>query len=203
MHIPVYKNRIEDAPVSVPLFAYESRMLKKYVRMLEKRQRPEVLDLGPVCGNNISFFLDRSSRLYQCDSFSRSVRELKRDSDADEIFSHLEIRENSLDGIHLWDVPDHIDNRTLSLLVNKLHSFLKPDGLLMMIASTSTAAQPSPLYFVIRDDCAVVLERSTSARLSYVYRPNRDIERNLIPFRQVNSFICTNGVREFLFKPKE
>ncbi len=202
MHVPVYKNRIEDAPVSVPLFAYESRMLKKYMRMLAERERPEVLDLGPVCGSNISFFLDRAARLYLCDEFSRTAGELKQDSDIRGLFSHPEIRENSLDGVNLWDIPDHLDNRTLSLLVARLHALLKPDGLVMMIASTSSAAQPYPLYFVIRDDCAVVLERAIAGRLPYHYRPNRDIERNLSPFRLVNSFICTNGVREFLFKPK-
>jgi hypothetical protein len=201
MHVPVFKNRIPDAPHSVPLFAYESRMLKKYMQTLAECESPEVLDLGPVSGNNISFFLDHSARLHLCDVFSRSAHTLLRESDADDLFSQMDVKESSLDGIQLWDIPDHVDNRSLSILVNKLHSLLKPDGLMMVIATTVNVPQPYPLYFIIREDSAVVLDKMAARRLPYFYRTNRDIERCMKPFHQLNSFICTNGVREFLFKP--
>jgi hypothetical protein len=202
MHVPVFNKRVQDASGPVPLFAIESRMLKRYMRALAERERPEVLDLGPVSGNNISFFLGHNARLHLCDVFSRSAHRLARKSDADDLFSHVDITDGSLDGIHLWDMPDHIDNHSLSILVNKLHALLKPDGIMMMIASTVSVQQPFPLYFVIREDNAVVLDKMTTWRLPYFYRTNREIERCLKPFHQLNSFICTNGVREFLFKPQ-
>jgi hypothetical protein len=203
MHLPVLENHIHDAPASCDVFANESRMLKKYLEHLAQCDRPEVLDLGPVCGNNISFFLDRVSKLHVCDAYSHFVMPMKQDSDMEKNLSLFDYKESSFDGIHLWDLPDHCENRMLWLLVRKLHTLLKPKGMLIMIASNTSVAQPFPLYFAIRDDGAVMLQKTTAQRLSYFYRSNRDIEQSMKPFRQINSFICTNGIREFIYKVKQ
>jgi hypothetical protein len=196
MHAP----RVQSAPDPGSFFASESRMLKKYLSVLARHERPEVLDLGPVCGSNVSFFLERCARLHVCDVFSRPTEQRQRECGAESALAYLDFKENSMAGIHVWDAPDHLDNRLLSLLVRKLHTLMKPDGLMMMIASTATAAQSSSHYLVIRDDGAGALEKLTARRLPYFYRTNRDIEQCMKPFKQVNSFLCSSGVREFLFK---
>jgi hypothetical protein len=201
MTAAVSGNRTQNTGASYLLFPHESRMLKKYVEYLARCEKPEVLDVGPVCGNNISFFLERVKRLHVCDLVSRLSPEKKHEPEAEGCLSLLDYREKSLDGIHLWDFPDHIGNRALSLFVRKLHGLLKPTGRLIMIASTASAVQPFPLFFVIRNDCAVVLENKPERRISYFYRSNRDIEQSMKPFRQAHSFICSSGVREFLFRP--
>jgi hypothetical protein len=201
MHLTASDYKIHDSGASSVLFSHESRMLKKYVDRLARCQKPEVLDLGPVCGNNISFFLNRIAKLHVCDVFSHLPQEKKNDPDAEKYVSLLDYKKHSFDGINLWDVPDHLGNRTLALLIPHLQSLLKPSGMLMMIASTTSEPQPYPLFFVIRNDCAVILQTKTEHRLSYYYRANRDIERSMKPFRQKHSFICTNGIREFLYKP--
>jgi hypothetical protein len=203
MRAPVSESRIDltpDAAASYPLFVNESRMVKKYMRLLALREKPEILDVGPVSGNNISFFLSHVSKLHVCDAFSRFSHDIHQNPDTEEMLSFFDYKENSLDGIHVWDICDHLNSRMLSPLVRKLHSLLKPNGLMMLIASTTSGVQPYPLFFVIRDDCAVVLQKVTTRRFPYFYRTNRDIEGSMKPFQQLNSFICTNGVREFLFR---
>jgi hypothetical protein len=196
MHVPAPKKLVNEAPPAYPLFVNESRMLKKYMYFLEQRDKPVILDIGPVSGSNISFFLNCASKLHVFDMLA----ETHQAEDAEHFLSLFDYQEYSLDGIHLWDVPDHLNNRLLSLLVRKLHSLLKPDGLMTLIASTTSGVQPYPLFFAIRDDCTAFLQKTTTRRLSYFYRTNRDIERSMRPFKQFNSFICTNGIREFLFK---
>jgi hypothetical protein len=177
-----------------------SRMLRQYVDFLQKCRKPEILDLGPVCSNNISFFLEIVSKLHICDILPRLSLSGKKDFDAKCILSLLDYREKSLDGINIWDLPDHIGSRALPLIVQKLCSFLKPHGALVMIASNTSKLQPHPLYFAIRDPGAVILQYCASCKVSYVHRSNRDIEYCMAPLRQVNSFICSNGIREFFFK---
>jgi hypothetical protein len=202
MRFPVPGNNIHDAAASCDVFTNESRMLKRYLEHLALCDKPEVLDLGPACGNNISFFLPRVSRLHVCDAFFHLIMAIKQGSDAEKHIQLINYKESSFDGIHLWDLPDHLESKTLSLLVRRLHMLLKPKGMLTMIASNTSGTQPYPLYFVIRDDGAVRLQKTTSQRFSYFYRPNRDIEQIMKPFRQTSSFICTNGIREFIYKAK-
>jgi hypothetical protein len=200
MYLPVVENQLKNESALYPLLAIESRMVKKYVKFLAERNNPEILDIGPVSGNNISFFLNRVSKVHVCDVFSLIAREPGSTASPEYILSFLDYKERSLDGIHMWDIPDHLDTLTLSLLMKKLHSFLKPNALLMLMASTTSGVQPHPLYFVIREDCSVMLEKVTTRQLSYFYRANREIERCLKPFQQLNSFISINGVREFLYR---
>ena len=200
MYYTVSENHTKIASPSYPLFAKESRMVKRYMKYLTQRDKPEILDIGPVSGSNISFFLGHVSKVHICDVLSLIAREPRPGADAERILSFFDFKEKSLDGIHLWDAPDHIDNRTLSLLVKKFHFLLKPNGLLIFIASTTTGIQPHPLFFIMRENYAVMLEKVTTRRLSYFYRSNRDLELCMKPFQQLSSFICTDGLREFLYR---
>jgi hypothetical protein len=177
-----------------------SRMVKQYVDFLAKCHKPEILDVGPACGNNISFFLGYVAKLHVSDLLGRNAAEKKQDIDPEKALSYLAFKEKSLDGINIWDLPDHVGNRALSAIVRKLCCLLKPNGMLVMIASTTSKIQPYPLYFAIRDPNAVILQNVTTREMPYFYRSNRDMEKSMHPFRQANSFICTNGIREFLFR---
>jgi hypothetical protein len=69
-----------------------------------------------------------------------------------------------------------------------------------MIACNLSGHQSFSQYFKIGDKCTVSLQKAMARRLPYYYRTNRDIERAMKPFEQLSSYICTNGMREFLFR---
>ncbi len=200
-NFPVYTRQadLSYAPPVVP--SAGSRMMNRYFEFLAKYDRPEILDLGPVCGSNISFFLDRGSKLHVCDVFSPLARgEQQPAGPAERILSMLDYKESSLDGIHAWDLFDHLNDDLLSSVVPKLHALLKPHGLLIMLASNSSNPQPHPLFCLMNGSDGAVLHTATDYRLPFYHRSNRDIDRGMKPFRQANSFICTSGLREFMFK---
>jgi SAM-dependent methyltransferase len=182
------------------LGAYQSRMMERYRQFLGKCDNPQLLDIGPICGNNIEYLLHRYTRLFVCDIMQRLRPEPLQPVEADQLPACFDYEEGSFDGIHLWDVPDHLDDRALRELVTRCSALLKPNGLLIVIASTTRSLQPYQHYFVLNEETAVVLARSTSFKLPYFHRPNRDIELAMKPLEQYSSFICMNGVREFIFK---
>jgi hypothetical protein len=195
--IDITCNPFEDAACS-------SRMLRHYVKLLSKRKKPEILDLGPVCGSNVSFFVNYSAKLHIHDLLlERPGVSYKSPCIMLPLIQALEFRRNSLDGIHIWDLHDHLDNKELSSVLFELSSLLKPEGLLVMISSNSSGQQPFPQYFRIKEDLTVTLQKTRSLRLPYHYRTNRDIEKAMRPFEQISSYICTNGVREFLFRKRK
>ena len=55
----------EYASLEPELASHTSNVLPLFVNDLEG----QVLDVGPVCGSNITFFAQRVKRLYVCDMF--------------------------------------------------------------------------------------------------------------------------------------
>ena len=50
---------------------YTSVLLQRYVEILEKSSMAQVLDIGPVCEENITYFAQRVKRFHVCDMFLR------------------------------------------------------------------------------------------------------------------------------------
>ena len=179
---------------------YHSRMVERYRSFLSKCENPQILDIGPICGQNIEYFINRYTRLHVCDLMQRLTPTPLQPIEPDALLPCFDYDKNSFDGIHLWDVPDHLDNRALKQLISLCCGILKPNGLLMVIAGTTNSPQPYQHYVVISDEMMVTLMKSTTFRLPYFYRSNRDIEMAMKPLEQNCSFVCMNGVREFLYK---
>jgi hypothetical protein len=134
----------------------------------------QVLDVGPVCEENITFFAQRVKRFHVCDMFLRLNRNRREGLPSKKMWKHLDYAPHSFDGINLWDFIDHINDDEIGRLVNLCHTLLKPKG--MMIVT------------------------SFEEQLPCYYRSNRALTNMLSEFASVKSFIYRNGVREFLCK---
>jgi len=118
----------------------------------------------------------------------------------EQMMPFLDYEPGIFDGIHLWDLPDHLDNKALTGLLKKCATLLTPTGLIMMIASNSEKPQHQFQYLLIEKEDAVTLKKVMTYELPYYHRANRDIHLMMEPMMQHSSFICLNGIREFLFK---
>jgi hypothetical protein len=179
--------------------AFQSRMLQRYMAHIAKCKNPEILDVGPVSGNNVSFFLSLGARLSICDFMLRLTRQ-PSSSEPKKALAVLDYRDRYFDGIHVWDIPDHLETWLLSEIVKKWFAMLKPGGLIMMLAGPSSVPRPSLHIETIVTDSMVGLEEVPELKLPYFHRSNRDIEIAMRPLEQHASFLCTNGEREFLFR---
>jgi hypothetical protein len=179
--------------------SYRSRMLQRYVEYIAKCGNPEILDIGPVLGNNVHFFLGLGAKLSLCDFTMRLDRQTQGPELA-KALAILDYGEQRFDGIHVWDIPDHIETWLLADLVKKWFSLLKPGGLLMMLAGPSSIPHLSLHIESIGSDGMVQLAEVGSRKLPYFHRSNRDIEITMRPLEQHSSFLCSNGERQFLFR---
>ena len=188
----------EDSHAGPSLSAYTSMMLQMYIETLARYSRTEILDLGPVCEENIRYFAKRVKRFHVCDMFLRLNRPRRKGLPAKKILDHLDYVPHSFDGINLWDLIDHLSDDDFGRLVNHCHTLLEPRGL-MLITSFEKQSAPSKIHsFVIKRDCQVTFRLQNHLSLPWYYRSNRIITEMLSEFRTVKSFLYRNGVREFL-----
>ena len=180
--------------------AYQSRMMGRYLGFLAKCEKPRILDVGPVNGKNIDFLLEQGARIYVCDIFARLGYRAALNIQPENLRQFFDYEDACFDAVQIWDIPDHLYQSSLDELVRQCTRVLKPNGVLMALIANSTSVQPFLHYFVINDKSNVLLQRVENNKLPYYYRSNRDMEGAMKPLEQLCSFVCMNGVREFLFK---
>ena len=177
---------------------YTSVLLQTYVEILEKSSMAQVLDLGPVCEDNIIYFAQRVKRLHVCDMFLRLNRNKRESLASKKIWKHLDYASHSFDGINLWDFIDHLNDDQIGRLVGLCHSLLKPRGM-MIITSFEAQTAPAPINsFVIQDNYRLTFRLQNHLNLPWYYRSNRALTHMLSGFPSVKSFLYRNGIREFL-----
>jgi len=175
-------------------------MLQMYFETLDQPSTAQVLDIGPVCEENITFIAQRVKRLHVCDMFLRLNQNRRKGWPAKKVWEHLDYASHIFDRINLWDFMDHLNDDEIGKLINLCDTFLKPKGM-MIVTSFEEQSAPSQIHsFVIKDGYQVTFRPQNHLDLPWYYRSNRIITEMLSEFRTVKSFIYRNGVREFLCK---
>lgn len=194
---------------------FGSRVLQYFIDNLHWHQDSQVLDIGPVCGNNITFFAERIRRLYICDLFVRLQAHLQTHSSSDDspitlpitspisrldgLWKEIDYGREVFDGIILWRLGDHLADGALAELVRLCHLMLKPEGLLIVYACDKS---PTVDIFGFRmlDTSLMQPYAIPSLNLPVHYRTSREIIALLSDFSLLRSYIYRNGVREFAFR---
>ena len=181
-------------PLSV---GYDSTILKQFVETLEIWRQVEILDVGPICEENLTFFARRMTRHHVCDMFIRLHRSMGEQQD---FCRALDYSPRSFDGIQLWDLLDHLDDDQARRLLKRCFDMLKATGLLMLVALEKKPEPETINSFIVGQDYRITHRPQAHLKLPWYCRHNRSLLALLAEFNSVKLFRYRNGLREFLFK---
>ena len=193
---PVHDNSDSESS----LVEYTSMMLQMYFGALNRYSTAKVLDIGPVCGENIIYFAHRVKRFFVCDLFIRLNRNRRKGFPAINVLGHLDYEPHSFDGINLWDFIDHLNDADSCKLLNLCYGLLEPGGMMIITSFEEQSAPKETHSFVVKDGCQATFRLQKHLYLPRYHRSNRIITEMLSEFSTVKSFLYRNGVREFLCK---
>jgi SAM-dependent methyltransferase len=170
-------------------------------------QKLSVLDLGPTSPANINFLTDREMRVYNED-IMRAVKQpeyqVKTEDgsmqlDLDKFFAeNLEYPENHFDAILCWDAPDYLPESLVKPLVARIHTMLKPGGVLLAFFHTRDTGPESPQYrYDITRPDTLELESRSSTRMERIFN-NRHIENLFKDFASKRFFLGRDNLREVI-----
>jgi hypothetical protein len=194
-----FSDRRLDSDYRFKTVDYTSNVLQLFMEGLEGRPSAQVLDLGPVCQENIRFLARSVKRLYVCDMFIRLERCLGKGDPVDRIWHELDYPPESFDGILLWELADRLDDGEVRALVRLCHTLLKPGGMAVVLVLGEQAASLKVNSFVVGQNFRVGLRSQPHLHLPIRGRQNRDILAMMTPLKPAKSFICRLGFMEFLF----
>src|SRR5262245_56537638 len=104
--------------VSVPAHAaYQTSILKDFIAAVTRKQNPVVLDLGPVIGSNIEFFLNLGIKVYMEDflaaysnpKYSMLVDDKKTLNEQQFFTENFSYANDFFDGLICWDFLSYLE----------------------------------------------------------------------------------------------
>jgi len=177
-----------------------SMILPIFIERLERRPAAHLLDVGPVCGENIPFFSQLVGRLYICDMFLQLDKALRKGLPPGRIWRHLDYPSQSFDGVLLWDLPERLEDPELGRLVELCRKLLRSGGMVVIFSLSEQATPGAVDSFVMGEDFQFQQRRRPHLSLPIYRRQNRDMLAVFTLFDPVKSYIHRSGLREFLFQ---
>ena len=190
----------EDLNQYPGLESYTSNALKLFMKHLDQQPQSRLLDVGPVCQENIRFFARKVSKHYVCDMFIRLDRNIRKGDSVYQIWNELDYHPESFDGILVWELADRLDEQDVKRLVTLCHSMLKPGGMAVIMVMGDQVASSETRSFVVGQNYRIYLRPQPHLELPLRGRQNRDVLSMMAPFIPAKSFICRPGFMEFLFR---
>jgi hypothetical protein len=189
-----------DPNAAISPVSYTSEILNLFIDPLVRLKDGRILDMGPVCGENVMFFAGRLRTHFVCDMFFRLIREQSVARHSRNVWRHLDYPAGFFDGIHLWDLCDHLDDKMVNQLVQRCLSMLRPGGLLILTAFEKPPSSGLVNSFVIQNDYRVSYRVQPHLNLAWHCRHNRALMSLLSGFRIIKSLRYHSGIREILLK---
>ena len=193
-----------DAQVSADDPAYPTKALGKFLKLLQSRDNPTIIDLGPVVGSNVTFFGEQLGCRIRVEDVAVDIDRHAKDGKLEDLPEFLKSRfkqdAESVDGILCWDVFDFLDRASAQALADTLTRMLRPDGALLGFFSTSEGRPQVYTKFMVVDDKTLRYRTYPASRPRQKVLQNRDLNKMFEGLRVAESFLMKNSVREILFR---
>lgn len=183
---------------------YPTKALAKFLRSLQTRENPAIIDLGPVVGSNVTFFGEKLGCRIRVEDIAADIDRHVKTRTLEELPKFFASRfpqdEESVDGILCWDVFDYLDRPAAQSLATALTRLLRADGTLLGFFSTAEARSTVYTKYIIVDESNLRYRTYPATRPRQRALLNRDIIKLFEGLRVTDSFLMKTHMREILFR---
>src|SRR5690606_22934715 len=176
--------------------AYPTKALAKFLKVLQARDNPDLIDLGPVVGSNVTFFGEQLGCRLRVEDITADIERHAKANTVDELPAFFETRlphpPESVDGILCWDVFDFLDRPSAQALASSLMRLLRPDGVLLGFFGTTEGRAQVYTKFIVIDEHTLRFRSSPASRPRQKALLNRDIIRMFEGLRVGESILRKN-----------
>lgn len=183
---------------------HPTKALGKFLKYLQAREGPVLIDLGPVVGGNLTFFGEQLGCRIRVEDLFVDIERHAKAGTLEELPKFFETRFpqglESVDGILCWDVFDFLDRPAAQSLATALTRLLRQDGALLGFFNTGESRAQVYTKYVVVDETNLRYRTYPAARPRQRTLLNRDIIKLFEGLRVADSFLMKNNVREILFR---
>ena len=196
----------DTGPTDGPV--HPTKALAKFLHSLSSRPQPMLLDLGPVVGQNVTFFGEQLGCKIFVENLYKDIDRHVKEGKLDELPAFFAKRfpqdDASVDGILCWDVLDYLERPAAQAVAKQLVRIVRPEGAVLAFFAAAAPPQPPkhPEYtkFVVVDEASLQHRPYSAAREKQRPLLNRDIEKMFEPMRVTEQFLLKHNTREVLLR---
>jgi len=203
---PLSRGGLAEKELSV---TRRSRGMEQFFSYINDQVGLSILDLAGVTQENVSFVTDLGHKLYTQD-FLRSLDdvfgadELQEQSNVGRIEKFLEhnldFKENTFDGVLVWDVMQYLSPALLNATIQRLHQIVRPRSYMLAFFNADDKMIYSPsTTFRIQDKSTLQLVQRGARKSAQVFN-NRSLEKLFGQFESVKFFLTRESLREVIVK---
>ncbi len=168
-----------------------------------------ILDLAGITQENVSFVTDLGHKLTTQD-FLRSLDDTFGQDDLTDqsnvsridyfLEQNLDFKENTFDGVLIWDVMQYLSPALLNATIARLHQVVRPRSYMLAFFNADEKSLMSPnTTFRIQDASTLVLAQRGFRKQAQVFN-NRSLEKLFSQFESVKFFLTREHLREVIVK---
>lgn len=187
----------------------QSRGLEQFFTYINDQVGLSILDLAGLTQDNINFVTDLGHKLYTQD-FLRSLDDTfgqehingqaAQNRIASFLEQNLDFKENTFDGVLVWDVMQYLSPALLNATVERLHFITRPRSYLLAFFNADEKSLISPhTTFRIQSQSTLMLVQHGQRQQAQVFN-NRSLEKLFGKFESVKFFLTREHLREVIVK---
>jgi hypothetical protein len=196
-----------DKTVLPPEPLNPTKALAKFLKHLQTRENPTIIDLGPVVGSNVTFFGEQLGCRIRVEDVAADIDRHVKGEIADQLPAFFSTRfkqePETVDGILCWDMFDYLERAAAQSLATAVTRLLRPDGTLLAFFGTTEARANVYTKYVVVDETNLRYRTYPATRARQRALLNRDIIRLFEDLRVTDSFLMKTHIREILFRKPE
>jgi len=185
---------------------YASKTLARFLSLLFARPAPEMVDLGPVIGSNITFLGERvGCKIHVEDLYAdidRHVQHDKLDQLPEFLGGRFSVADSSIDAVLGWDIFDYLAPMAATALAGELMRILRPGGVFLGFFGARASDDPRYTKYLIEDEMHLRYRFYPSACTRRWVLQNRDINIMFAGLEICETVLLKSGVREILFRKR-
>ena len=190
---------------------HPTQVLKDFIKGISTMSTPRILDMGPVVGSNLEFFLNLGIKVYVEDfvtaylnpKYSLVVDGKITLNEVNFFKENFNYEVNSLDGLICWDYLCFIDPRFATAFVEKVSSTLKAGGLVMAFFHTHPLKSPGHIhkYRIHSETLLEYIPTEIKAEFKKAFQI-RDVSQLFVGFQSQRSYLLKHNIIEILLRKK-
>ena len=166
-----------------------------------RQPKPEILALGPLCGESVVYLAGRGARVHVDDVELPAPIVPRRPGEAPAEVApvSIDLPSGLFDLVLAWELFDFVPPERLAEFASEIVRVMRVGGQILLFAHQKPPSEHAvvPRYRLLADDLIVREEPAGPSRPRYVH-PNREIERALAGLAVQGIQLQRNQLREIL-----
>ncbi|PYV44903.1 MAG: hypothetical protein DMG06_04650 [Acidobacteria bacterium] len=200
----------DSKELSLPRHAsFPTKILKDFIDNVVRKENPVVLDIGPVIGSNIEYFLNFGIKIYMEDFLAAYNKpkytvflDDKLTLDEKKFFSeNFSYGDNYFDGLICWDILSYLETKFARTFVEKISAKMKPTSFVLGFFQTLKGKGPAPVHkYRVLDEFNlehIPVELKMETRKIY---QSREINQLFPGYQSQKFYLLKHNILEVLLK---